>query len=37
MTLTTIDDRTALVLIDLQNGVMGLTGAPHTSTVTRAL
>jgi len=32
MTLTTIDDRAALVVIDLQNGIMGIPGAPHSTT-----
>jgi nicotinamidase-related amidase len=32
MTLTALDDRTALVVIDLQNGIMGVPGAPHTTT-----
>jgi nicotinamidase-related amidase len=31
MTLTTIDDHAALVLIDLQNGIMGVTGAPYST------
>ncbi|MDT7575639.1 MAG: hypothetical protein QOH17_1972, partial [Pseudonocardiales bacterium] len=32
MTLTAIDDRAALVVIDLQNGIMGIPGAPHSTT-----
>ena len=31
MALTTIDDKTALVLIDLQNGVMGAPATPHSA------
>lgn len=29
MAITTIDERAALVVVDLQNGVVGLPGAPH--------
>ncbi|MEV3860791.1 hydrolase [Streptomyces sp. NPDC050095] len=29
MSVTTLDPKTALVVIDLQNGLMGLTGEPH--------
>ncbi|WP_329123371.1 hydrolase [Streptomyces sp. NBC_01465] len=32
MSLTTLDPTTALVLIDLQNGVLAATGAPHSTT-----
>ncbi|MER6947505.1 hydrolase [Nonomuraea sp. NPDC000554] len=31
MAVTTIDPRTALVVIDLQNGVLALPGSPHTT------
>jgi nicotinamidase-related amidase/predicted MFS family arabinose efflux permease len=31
MTLTALDDRTALVLIDLQNGIMAAPGTPYTT------
>jgi nicotinamidase-related amidase len=31
VTITAIDDHTALVVIDLQNGIMGIPGAPHTT------
>ncbi|MGY0022187.1 hydrolase [Streptomyces sp. YJ-C3] len=31
MPVTTVDPRTALVVVDLQNGVMGVPGAPHTT------
>jgi nicotinamidase-related amidase len=31
MTLTTIDERAALVVIDQQNGIMGIPAAPHTT------
>ncbi|AJE40499.1 MULTISPECIES: hydrolase [Streptomyces] len=30
MALTTLDPRTALVVIDLQNGILGLPGQPHS-------
>ena len=38
MTLTTLDPHTALVLVDLQNGIVGAPTAPHTGpeVVTRA-
>ncbi|WP_425837136.1 hydrolase [Streptomyces fractus] len=29
MSLTTLDPKTALVVVDLQNGLMGVSGAPH--------
>lgn len=32
MTLTALDPRTALVVVDLQEGVMGLTGSPFSTT-----
>jgi nicotinamidase-related amidase len=32
MPLTTLDDRTALVVIDLQRGLAGATTAPHGMT-----
>lgn len=31
MPVTTVDPKSALVVIDLQNGVMGVSGAPHTT------
>ncbi|MEU6841032.1 isochorismatase family protein [Streptomyces sp. NPDC046716] len=31
MALTTLDPRTALVVVDLQNGVVGIPGAPHAT------
>ncbi|NEB76157.1 hydrolase [Streptomyces sp. SID14478] len=31
MPVTTLDPKTALVVIDLQNGVIGIPGAPHTT------